>query len=200
MSARLLRRALVLAMVVQLSACVSGAVQHFDLSFDSLPPRKLFECGAPVQSMLSPRTFWVHDQRVRVYPGDETWRITVLDASEWSRPGWRGAAAAERRYLPFEARRGFRVTLSCGARVHALQTHECPLPEPANEIYAGRTGRILHVDATDLGSLGSADEPCQLRVELRDEGQRWEAIVEGVVIRPSLRDTAFDDRPAALRE
>lgn len=129
---------------------------------------------------LNPLEFWVANQPVMLHAGDEVWMFEIRDRTAWYRTGWSGAARAKRRYTSFGERRGFEVTLTCGDDTYTFEELECPTDD----------GLIVYVAGQTLGSLGSVDAACQLRVELAADGQRWVHVEDGVLVRPNVRPFA----------
>ncbi|PRQ01986.1 hypothetical protein [Enhygromyxa salina] len=129
---------------------------------------------------LWPMAFWIAGEPGVLHAGDEVWMFEIRDRTAWYRTGWSGAALAKRRYEPIGERRGFEVTLTCGDDTYEFEELECP----------SERGLIVYVDSQTLGSLGSAHAPCQLRVELRTDEQRWVHVQDGVLVRPDVRGIA----------
>lgn len=159
--------------------CVHERAHPVYADITSLPADVPFDCATTIDRDLLryPMAFSAADERIELYAGDETWRVEIRDRTAWYQPGWVGARAAERRYSPFGERRGFESTLSCGGTTHALDGLECVTNE----------GVFLYLLSHELGSLGSVDSPCELRVELRDGELRWFHVEDGILVRPGLR-------------
>jgi hypothetical protein len=160
-------------------ACAHERTHPVDVDTQTLPADVPVDCTTAVEreALRWPMVFWAAGERIFVYAGDEIWRVEIRDRTAWYQPRWVGARAAERHYSPFGERRGFEVSLTCDGTTRTLDGQECETDE----------GVVVYLASQGLGALGSVDSPCELRVELRDEEQRWVHVEDGVLVRPGLR-------------
>jgi hypothetical protein len=82
----------------------------------------------------------------------------------------------ERKYSPFGERRGFETTLTCGDTQRELDGLECETKD----------GLVLYVAGQEVGWAGKVDEPCELRIELRDGDDGWVYIEDNILVRSGL--------------